>query len=126
MIKLVYCLRRIPALSFEQFSRYWSTEHAALVRRHAPILGILRYVQCHATAHEANAELRVNRKLLEPYDGVAEIYFESFEALAKANLSEQARDAQDELVADEDRFLDRARSSLFIASENVVIGAPTR
>ena len=122
MIKLVYCLRRLPTLSFEQFSHYWMTEHAALVRRHAPTLGILRYVQCHATAREANAELRSNRNLLEPYDGVAEIYFQSLEALAKANLSKEAQAAQQELTADEDRFLDRSRSSLFIANENVVIG----
>ncbi len=125
MIKLVYCLRRRPDLSFEQFSRYWATEHAALVRRHAPALGILRYVQCHATAHDANVELRGNRGLLEPYDGIAEIYFESLEALAKANLTKQAQSAQVELTADEDRFLDRSRSSLFIVNERVVIGAPT-
>jgi uncharacterized protein (TIGR02118 family) len=126
MIKLVYCLRRLPALSFERFSHYWSNEHAALVRRHAAALGIFRYVQCHATAHEANSELRINRNLHEPFDGVAEIYFESLEALAKANLSDEARAAQDQLVADEDRFIDRSRSSLFIAQENIVIGAPTR
>jgi uncharacterized protein (TIGR02118 family) len=125
VIKLVYCLRRLRSLSFEQFSHYWRTEHAALVLRHAPTLGVLRYVQCHATAHDANAALQSNRALLDPYDGVAEIYFESLEALEQANLSEQAQAAQRELTADEDRFLDRSRSSLFIVKENVVIGAPT-
>jgi len=125
MIKLIYCLRRLPELSFEQFSLYWRSDHAVLVRRHAPALGVIRYVQCHATAHDSNAELRANRNLLEPYDGVAEIYFESLEALAKGNLSKEAQVAQRELTADEDHFLDRSRSSLFITNENVVIGAPT-
>jgi hypothetical protein len=125
MIKLVYCLRRLPTLSAAQFSGYWAGAHADLVRHHAPTLGIVRYVQSHAIAPEANAMLQAQRSLLEPYDGVAEIYFESLSSLEKGNLSEQAQAAQRELTADEDRFLDRTRSSLFIAEENLVIGNPT-
>jgi hypothetical protein len=30
------------------------------------------------------------------------------------------------LTEDEDKFIDRSRSSLFIANEHVIIGAPTR
>jgi uncharacterized protein (TIGR02118 family) len=125
MVKLIYCLTRREGLSFEQFSTYWSEEHAALVKRHADALGILRYVQSHTVAHDANAALRENRRTLAPYDGVAEIFFKDLAALAQGNLSPQARAAQAELTADEDRFIDRSRSSVFVAEEHVVLGSVT-
>ena len=47
MIKLVFCLRRLPTLSASEFQRYWHDNHAELVRRHADALGIRRYTQSH-------------------------------------------------------------------------------
>lgn len=123
MIKLVYCLRRRPDLSFEAFSRYWLNEHAALVKRIAPLLGVIRYVQSHATAPEANAALRESRDLLEPYDGIAEIYFNDLESMEKAHMSAAAEAAQRELTADEDKFIDRKRCCLFVTEEHLIIGS---
>lgn len=121
MIKLVYCLHRRADLSFEEFSRYWRNEHAALVRRHAPLLGVVRYVQSHATAPEANEALREARELLHPYDGIAEIYFKDLESMEKAHMSAAAEEAQQQLTEDEDKFLDRKRSCLFVTEEHVII-----
>ena len=121
MIKLVYCLHRRADLSFEEFSRYWRNEHAALVKRHAPLLGVVRYVQSHATAPEANEALRKARELLPPYDGIAEIYFKDLESMEKAHMSEAAEAAQQQLTEDEDKFLDRKRSCLFVTEEHVII-----
>src|SRR5262249_12358508 len=47
MIKLVFCLRRLPHLSRAEFQRYWGETHGPLVRRRAEALGIRRYVQLH-------------------------------------------------------------------------------
>ena len=47
MIKLTFCLRRLPHLSREQFQTYWREQHAPLVAKHAKTLGVLRYVQLH-------------------------------------------------------------------------------
>ena len=41
MIKLTFCLRRLPHLSREEFQRYWREQHAPLVAKHAKTLGIL-------------------------------------------------------------------------------------
>jgi len=123
MIKLVYCLHRLSDLSFEEFSRYWRNEHAALVKRHAKLLGVVRYVQSHATAPEVNVALRDGRGLLEPYDGIAEIYFNDLESMEKAHMSTAAEAAQQELTEDEDKFLDRKRSCLFVTEEHVIIGS---
>ena len=42
MIKLVFCLRRLPHLSREEFQRYWREQHAPLVARHAETLRLAR------------------------------------------------------------------------------------
>ena len=47
MIKLVFCLRRLPTLSAPEFHRYWVEDHAELVRQHASTLRIRRYTQNH-------------------------------------------------------------------------------
>jgi hypothetical protein len=39
MIKMVFCLKRRPDLTREQFQRYWREEHEPLVKRHAAGLG---------------------------------------------------------------------------------------
>ena len=50
MVKLTFCLHRLPTLSFEEFSHYWGAVHAPLVAARAPLLGIRRYVQEHLAA----------------------------------------------------------------------------
>ena len=47
MVKLVFCLRRLPHLSLAEFQEYWLQKHGPLVRSHAETLRIRRYVQTH-------------------------------------------------------------------------------
>jgi uncharacterized protein (TIGR02118 family) len=49
MIKLVFCLRRLPGMDEAEFHRYWREVHAPLVQSNSAALGIRRYVQVHAT-----------------------------------------------------------------------------
>ena len=77
MIKLSFCLRRLPHLTREEFQRYWRETHAPLVRRHAAALRIHRYVQTHALLGEAADSLRASRGGPPGYDGVAELWWES-------------------------------------------------
>ena len=39
MIKLTFCLRRLPHLSREEFQAYWRETHAPLVAERAEVLG---------------------------------------------------------------------------------------
>jgi hypothetical protein len=39
MIKLVFCLRRLPHLSREEFQRYWLESHARWCASSPPISG---------------------------------------------------------------------------------------
>lgn len=71
MIKLTFCLRRLPQLSREEFQRYWLDTHAPLVRSFADALRIRGYVQLHTTTTALNDALRASRGGPEEYDGVA-------------------------------------------------------
>jgi uncharacterized protein (TIGR02118 family) len=121
LVKLVYCLRRLPNLSLAEFQRYWLATHGPMVRKHAQVLGIRRYVQVHTLDDEANQRLREGRAGTEAYDGVAELWWESREALMKAFSSPEGQAAATELLEDERRFIDLARSSLWLAEEHPIV-----
>ena len=121
MIKLVFCLRRLPHLSRAEFQRYWHETHAPLVRRHAATLGIRRYVQLHTLDHPTQDALRASRGGPEAYDGVAELWWDSAEALAAATATPEGQAAGAALLEDERRFIDLARSPLFVAVERPII-----
>ena len=126
MIKLTFCLRRKPGLSLDEFQTYWRETHAPLVAKHKETLGIRRYVQCHARPSEADIPMRAARAgsieaAPEPYDGVAELWFDSFEALAAMGDHPDAAAAGRELLEDEAKFIDLANSPLWFGEENIVI-----
>jgi len=122
MVKLIFCLRRRPDVSEEEFHRYWRREHGALVARHAPALGIRRYVQLQTVSGPVNALLAATRGSPEAYDGVAELWFDDTDALVGRAVTEAGRAAAGDLARDEARFIDHSRSPLFVADEYPVIG----
>ena len=121
MVKLSFALRRKAGLGREEFQRYWREVHAPLVKSHARTLGIRRYVQTHTLDHAANAALRASRGGPEEYDGIAELWWDSIAALQAASASEAGLAASKALLEDERRFIDLARSPLWLAEEHVVI-----
>jgi len=122
MIKLVFCLRRLPQLSREEFQRYWFERHAPLVRSHAATLKIRRYVQTHTDAQPLNDALQASRGGPDAYDGVAELWWDSADALAAATATPEGQAAGAALLEDERRFIDLERSPLFVAVERSIIG----
>lgn len=121
MVKLVFPLRRLPRLTRAQFQQYWYETHGPLVRRHATALHIRRYVQLHTLDDPLNAVLRESRGAEEPYDGVAELWWDSREDMEAALATPEARAAAQELLEDERRFIDLGRSALWIAAERPVV-----
>jgi len=122
MIKLVFPLHRLPALSREEFQAYWRETHAPLVAKHAGALGIERYIQVHTATTPINDGLRASRGGPEPYDGIAELWFESEAALAASMQTPEGAAAGRALLEDERRFIDLERSPLWIAEEHVIVG----
>jgi uncharacterized protein (TIGR02118 family) len=122
MITLTFCLRRLPHLSRAEFQRYWRERHAPLVVELSPALGLRRYTQLHALSHTVNALLRQGRGAPEEYDGIAVLTWDSVDDLIASAATPEGRAAGRRLVEDERRFIDHARSPLWVAEEHVVIG----
>ena len=121
MIKLTFCLHRRPGLSREEFQRYWSENHAPLVKKHAEALRIHRYLQKHTLDDDLNAALRAGRGGPEEYDGVAELWWRTREDMVAATSTPEGQAAGRELLEDEGRFIDLSRSPLWLGEEKPII-----
>ncbi|MFI5315790.1 MAG: EthD domain-containing protein [Myxococcota bacterium] len=121
MIKLSFCLRRLPNLSREQFQKYWFETHGPLVRKQAEALRIQRYVQTHTALGDAAESLRATRGGPPAYDGVAELWWKSEADVAAALATPAGQEAGRILLEDERKFIDLASSPLFWAREREII-----
>ena len=125
MIKLTFVLRRRRELEPHEFRRYWREQHAPLVARHAETLRIRRYVQTHPIDSELDGPLAQSRGTqVEPYDGVAQLWWDSIEDLQAAFTDEAGQAAAAELLEDERHFIDLSASPLWLGEEHVVVGSP--
>ncbi len=121
MIKLSFCLRRLPHLSREEFQKYWFETHGPLVRKHQEALRIQRYVQTHTLLGDAADSLRASRGGPPAYDGVAELWWKSEEDVAAALATPAGVEAGRILLEDERKFIDLANSPLWWAREREII-----
>jgi uncharacterized protein (TIGR02118 family) len=122
MIKLTFCLTRLPGLSREEFQDYWINTHAPLVASVAQALRIRRYVQTHSYPAAASEALRAGRGGPGDYDGVAELWFDSLDAVVAKGERPEAREAGLLLLEDERRFIDLAKSPLWWGEEKQIVG----
>ena len=122
MIKLTFCLTRLPSLSRAEFQAYWIGTHAPLVKSVSEVLGIRRYVQMHSLPDELSEPLRASRGGPEGYDGVAQLWYDGLDDLGARMADPKAREAGALLLEDEKRFIDLSRSPLWWGEEKVVIG----
>ena len=121
MIKLSFCLVRLPHLTREAFQTYWLGTHSPLVASMAEALQIRRYVQTHSLPAEVQAPIRASRDAPQEFDGVAELWFDSLEAMAANGALPQAQAAAALLLEDERRFIDLPKSPLWFSREHVIV-----
>lgn len=121
MIKLVFALRRRPELSLAEFQTYWRDTHAPLVAARAEVLQIRRYVQVHTSDLDGlhGAFQKRNGGAPMPFDGVAELWFDSLDQLGGDDPA--VRQAQAELLADEANFIDLPNSPMWMSVEHEVV-----
>ena len=122
MIKLTFCLVRLPHLSRAQFQDYWFNTHGPLVASVAETLKIRRYVQLHSLPEDANVGARQARQAPAEFDGVAQLWFESLEGLAENARRPEVQAAGAMLLEDERKFIDLPRSPLWWGEEKVIVG----
>lgn len=117
MIKFVMCLTRHPKLSREEFRAYWEKKHGPFYMANAQAMGAKRYVQAHTLDTPLNEGLRASRGMMPEYDGVAEVWFDSEEALMAGMSTPEGQRIGEALLEDEGNFIDHAKSSAFIVEE---------
>jgi uncharacterized protein (TIGR02118 family) len=101
MVKLVGMMKRKPGMSAEEFHRYWRDVHAPFVMG---ISEFTRYVRKYVQSHAVDAQASVpGAGGAPPFDGLAEIWFESLDDMRKAFAEPRYLS---EIRADELKFLD--------------------
>ena len=58
----------------------------------------------------------------EPYDGITEVWWESLEAVQAGLGAPGSLEAQQRLIKDESKFIDFARSCVFMTEEHMIFG----
>ncbi len=106
-IKMVFLLVKPEDMSDRSFHQYWLEQHAPLVRSLARDIRAKRYIQSHlipsATA-QAAADIRGLKP--NPYQGFAEVWWQSEEDMADAFATVAGAEAGGKLLEDEQKFLD--------------------
>lgn len=120
MLKFVYCVRRNPAVSPEDFRKYWLEKHGPLVKRCAEALRARRYVQSHTLDTPLNAAAQQPRGTKPPYDGLTELWWDNAEELAAAMTTPEGQEANLLLAQDEARFCDLPNCSVFFTEEYTI------
>lgn len=107
MIKLVYCIAKKTGLTDEEFFDYWENIHGPLGAR---IPRLRKLVQ--------SRRLMVPGEKRQPdYDGMAELWFDDFEALLTARRSPEWKASTE----DEANFIDYSKVAYFVSQEHTVM-----
>jgi uncharacterized protein (TIGR02118 family) len=122
MIKMVFCVKRRSTLSQVDFSSYWLDKHGPLVKSQTQDLGIRRYVQSHTQQAEFGNAVSSGRGMKQTgFDGIAELWWDSFESLQAVLSTESGQAASAILAEDEAKFIDMEASTIFFTEEHEVI-----
>ncbi|MEW8279250.1 MAG: EthD domain-containing protein [Candidatus Thiodiazotropha sp.] len=118
MIKFVMCLTRHPDMTREEFRDYWMNKHGRFFMSNAEAMGARKYVQAHTIETPLNEGLRASRGMLPEYDGIAEVWFDSEQALTEGLNTPEGQKLGAALLKDEQNFIDHSKSSAFIVEEH--------
>lgn len=123
MLRVTFCLKRLPGLSRAEFQDYWLNTHAPLVAEHSTALGIRKYVQSHSLDMAGPfplADVRGSSGL--DYDGIAQLWWDDMRSFGAAGTTEEGRKAGVLLLDDEKRFIDLPNSPIFLSEDHQIVG----
>ena len=121
MIKFVLCIRRLPHLSREEFQDYWLNHHGPLVASFQDKMGMIRYVQLHTLSTPMDSTFLDSGSGEEPFDGIAESWWDSWEAFQSALMDSESESIFSILREDEKKFIDQPRSIMWFGKEHTII-----
>ena len=118
MIELLICARRKKGMSKEAFHEYWRGTHGPLVKSVPEFMRHVRkYVQHHTLPTPVPG---FPASTAEAYDGIAELWFDSPEAIARAFAEPRYLEV---IRPDELKFVEHADCMAFLAEEVPMHGA---
>ena len=117
MLRLTFLLRRKKGMTRAEMQDYWLNVHGPLVVSHSATAKFLRYVQVHTTSDDHSRLPGRRGEMEEPYDGVAEVWWESRAAMLAAMQTDEGREFDRVLVEDELNFADIENSSAYYCYE---------
>lgn len=116
MVKLIAFLKRKPGISMEEFKRRWVVEHTKLSTQIPNVRGYRINIAIDQQPGGAQSPFDQKGELI--YDGTAELWFDSVEAMEAAFATEIARIAG----ADADQFAE-VRIHLY-TEEHIILPGP--
>ena len=112
-LKVSCLLTRRADLTHEEFYRYWTEQHTPMLAKPQPDgPRVYRYIQLYPIAENVPALQTA------PYDGVAEIWFAN---LADATAMFTSEHYNTVVAADEEHFLDRAKTVFLYTYEKTIL-----
>jgi uncharacterized protein (TIGR02118 family) len=118
VVKLYFPLRQPEGRDLADAQLYWRTSHGPLIRSQAQALSMLRYMQVHRFETPLEAAIREPRgTIVEPYMGHAEVWFDR----GLRRQGPEAAAAGQRAIDDEAKFIDFARSAMWIGKEHPII-----
>lgn len=121
MVKLIALLKKKPGMSREDFISYYEMRHAPLAL-HLTEMG-------HDYRRNYPRSARVEGREVDAapeYDVITEVWFRDQAAYQAFAASMKTQEVRAQIVADEERFLDRASSRIFIVDEYITETAQRR
>ena len=120
MIKLVFCCRRKPEMTREEFQERWLAVHGPLVRKvRKQVPAMKRYVQSHSLPDEDSELVRASRRAAPAFDGITEVWFDDLAAVGGDGDQATIEGART-LIEDEMQFLDLPRCHVFLTREHEI------
>lgn len=106
MTKVIFVVHKRPDMGRDEFRRYWRDVHGPIA---AKLPGLRKYSQNHPLPDPSQTDL--------PCDGIAELWFDSAEALQAALDSPEGAAT----MADIPNFLDPDRVGMMVVDEVAVV-----
>jgi len=120
MIRLVHMLRRPQHMSPDAFAAFWRDVHGPLVASVQVDLDIARFVQLHRDPAGQGLDTKASEArggMCAPFDGIAEYWWRSENALRAALARPAGQAASERLIESERQFTDLPASPLWFATE---------
>ncbi len=113
MYKVIALIKAKSGISRDDFIKYYENKHVPLILRHMPQIVDYRrnYVQFD-TAYLAEDVTELD------FDAVTEFSFNSREEYDSAYAAFDEPSVMNEIVSDEEHFLDRGKTRLFVVQEH--------